>query len=75
MNGQELIELSTKLQQDLRAAQAKLVQLRAGVAALNLSDGEPKERCPECGILLARKFPLDDHLANVHGVEETEHRG
>lgn len=65
----ELLDLTARLQQDLRAATSKLVELRAWIAALPADEPATRHRCPECGLDRPTAAMLTDHLANVHGKE------
>lgn len=65
VSAEDVMELSHALQQDLRAATGKLVQLRSMLAALNLPTGE-ELTCRQCGIRCAGPKTLEDHERNVH---------
>lgn len=65
----DLWTLADAIQMDLRAATAKLVQLRAELAALDLPFEEP--RCPECGYRSALNMPsVREHRAEAHGIRQ-----
>ena len=71
---EELFRLIGYVQDDLRSCKAKLVSLRATLAAMNLPE-PPGAPCPVCGIDRKTPLMLEAHLANVHDVRpepETE---
>lgn len=55
-----------RLQMDLRAANSRLVELRAMVAALELPAGQ-RWSCPECGTRFASAWRTQEHRYNAHG--------
>jgi hypothetical protein len=61
----ELWRLADALQMDLRAASAKMVELRAQLAALDLPEAS-RVACPRCGIFFAGEHALAVHLYNMH---------
>jgi hypothetical protein len=65
VSDKDVMDLTHSLQQDLRAASAKLVQLRAMLASLPLPTPD-EMKCPRCGVRTAGPFTLRSHLANVH---------
>lgn len=61
----DLFQLIGFIQDDLRATQAKLVELRAHLSNLNLPAPQ-KHPCPVCGVDRPTNILLLEHLANVH---------
>lgn len=57
-------ELLDRMQMDMRAMNAKLTDLRARVAALNLVVDEPLH-CPHCGPWHRSAELLEEHLYSV----------
>lgn len=64
-NADDIMNLTHRLQQDLRDASTKLVQLRAILANSALPTAA-KTTCPRCNLALPKTITLTDHLANVH---------
>jgi hypothetical protein len=50
---------------DLRDINARIVELRAQVASLELPK-EPHTRCPLCGITFRHQRQVDEHTYNSH---------
>jgi hypothetical protein len=64
----DILELTHGVQQDLAAAQAKLVTIRSWLAQQpDMRREQSAYVCPRCGLDLAGPIRLADHLANVHG--------
>lgn len=59
-------------QQDLRAATAKLVAIRAFVAQIDIPE-QGKFRCPECDTTFQRSTDLAEHRYRVHAAELPAH--
>lgn len=58
-------QVADALQQDLRAADAKLVELRALLSRLAISPARP--RCPVCGYRSAMNLPsVAEHVEQHH---------
>lgn len=57
-------EVADSLQMDLRAANAKLVELRARLAAMDLPD-HVEHRC-DCGSSFRSRRELEEHLYTAH---------
>ena len=72
VTGKDLIELTHAIQQDIRAAATKFVELRAMIASLNLPEPELL-RCPICGVQVATVQILAEHADHVHAADEPEH--
>jgi hypothetical protein len=62
----EIWAVADALQMDLRAAAAKLVELRARLAALDLP-GKEATVCPTCGVSCAGPQTLAEHVYTSHG--------
>jgi hypothetical protein len=61
----EIWEVADALQQDLRAASAKLVELRSQLAAVNLTD--TRARCLVCGYRSSMNLPsVAEHVEIKH---------
>lgn len=69
---QDLLNVTARMQMDLRAAQAQLVALRASVAALDIPD-PTLVTCPECGLAHNSGNALAEHRYHLHGGPEPEH--
>jgi hypothetical protein len=66
----DVFKLLGYIQDDLRQTQAKLVEVRTQLAAMNLpNEAKAGLKCAECGIVRPTIELLNDHLANVHGIE------
>lgn len=64
--------IADSLQMDLRAASAKLVELRSRLAALDLPN--PNEsKCPVCGTLFRGPRSLAQHMYDSHGADLPPH--
>ena len=63
----DILNLSHGLQQDLAAAQAKLVTIRSWLAAQKLAARVFEHECPHDGYGFQTAGRLAEHLANVHG--------
>lgn len=61
----EIWEIADALQMDLRAASAKLVELRARLAGLDLPDPKTLD-CPVCGLRTKGPATLAEHLYVSH---------
>lgn len=61
----EIWAVADALQMDLRAASAKLVELRARISALDLPGPEQFE-CPKCGVRLSGPTSLAEHDYALH---------
>jgi hypothetical protein len=68
----ELLEITAKLQMDARAIQAKLTELRAHIATLDLPAKE-HITCPECGLTIRSRPRLAEHLFQTHAGPLPEH--
>lgn len=66
--GSDIFKLLGFIQDDLRKTQTRLVEVRALLAAQNLSD-PPRFPCPECGVERGNADALRDHLVLLHGKE------
>jgi uncharacterized C2H2 Zn-finger protein len=66
-------QLLDKLQMDNRAQAAKLVELRALVASLELPDGDGRVKCPLCGISFRSDRQIAEHVYNSHAGPVPEH--
>ena len=64
--------VADSLQMDLRAASAKLVELRAKLAGLDLPD-PTKLKCPHCELETRGERTLAEHLHNLHNGPIPEH--
>jgi hypothetical protein len=64
----DVFRLLGYIEDDLRGLHAKLTEVRAMLAAMNLPAPKPTS-CPEpgCGVELRPPTSLADHLRNVHG--------
>jgi hypothetical protein len=68
----DIWQLAHQIQMDLRAAQAKLVELRSQLANLNLPT--PTEvTCEPCGLKLRGPRTLAEHIHTSHGGPIPEH--
>lgn len=65
-------QVADSLQMDLRAATAKLVELRAKLAGLDLPEAA-FVCCPTCEVQLKGPRSLAEHLYNVHEGPEPDH--
>lgn len=61
----DIWQVADALQMDLRAATAKLVELRARLAALDLPTNNASA-CPTCGVKLRGPNTLAEHVYNSH---------
>ena len=61
----DIWQVADALQMDLRAAQAKLVELRARLAALDLP-GRNETVCPTCGLPFPGPQTLAEHRYTSH---------
>lgn len=62
----EIWKVADAIQMDLRAAQAKLTELRTQLAGLALPS--PSEvTCPECGLRARGPNTLAEHVYHAHG--------
>lgn len=68
----DIWQLSDKIQMDLRAAQAKIVEMRAMLAALDLPD-QSRLECPHCGLRFSGPLTLAEHRYQSHGGDVPEH--
>ncbi len=68
----ELWQLLDGIQQDIRAATSKLVQIRSLVASLNVVDKQ-RPACPDCGLSFAGRLPLAEHRYHAHNGPEPAH--
>lgn len=68
----ELWQVLDALQMDLRAASAKLVEVRARVSSLDLPDAT-NVPCPHCTRKLTGPRALAEHLYNLHDGPEPAH--
>lgn len=68
----EIWAVADALQMDLRAASAKLVQLRSKLAGLDLPEASSVE-CPKCQYKVAGPLMLAEHDYNVHDGPEPAH--
>jgi hypothetical protein len=60
-------QLADQLQMDLRAASAKLVELRAQLASIDLGDTNAgRVTCPTCTATFSGDRTLAEHAYNVH---------
>lgn len=63
----DVFKLIGYLQDDLRKTQARLVEIRALLASLNLPTPTSEHVCPKCAVDRRTADQLADHLVNVHG--------
>lgn len=68
----DIWQLADKIQMDLRAAQAKLVELRSMLAALDLPD-ETRTTCPRCELRFRGPNTLAEHLHTSHNGPVPQH--
>lgn len=70
----DIWKLLDAIQMDLRAASAKMVELRARVSALELGD-KHEVRCPHagCAIPFPGRLSLAEHLYTSHSGPVPEH--
>ena len=61
----DIWKVADAIQMDLGAAQAKMVQLRAKLAAVDLP-GKEQTTCPRCGAKLPGALTLAEHLYVSH---------
>lgn len=61
----DIWKVADAIQMDLRAASAKLVELRAMLAGMNLPD-PTSVTCPKCGLKLRGPRTLAEHLHVSH---------
>lgn len=61
----DIWQLADRLQMDLRAAQAKLVELRSMLATLDLPHAA-QLKCPTCGLPVRGPITLAEHIRNSH---------
>lgn len=64
----DILNLTTRMQQNLRAVQADLVTVRSYLAAQGAADRRYDHVCPwpHCQIGFLTADRLEEHLANVH---------
>lgn len=65
-------ELLDRLQMDSRAQAAKLVELRALVASLDLTEPS-RPKCPDCGTAFRSVRAVAEHRYNSHSGPVPEH--
>ena len=68
----DIWQVADALQMDLRAASAKLVELRARLSALDLP-GRNETACPVCGVPRPGPLSLAEHLYHSHDGPQPEH--
>lgn len=68
----DIWQVADALQMDLRAATAKLVELRARLAALDLPAGSGST-CPACGLKMRGPKTLAEHVYQSHAGPVPEH--
>ena len=66
-----MFQLLTYVQDDLRSCQAKLVELRAQIAAADIPD-KPQIAC-NCGLRFKSTARLAEHVYHTHGGVEPPH--
>ena len=54
-----------KMQMDIRDLAARMVELRATVAGLQLPEGE-KPECPVCGLVFSKRLWMETHWYQAH---------
>jgi hypothetical protein len=64
--------IADQIQMDLRAAQAKMVELRSQLASLDLPD-EKRLRCGTCGLPTRGPNSLAEHIYTSHDGPLPEH--
>jgi hypothetical protein len=70
---EDVFKLLGYIQDDLRQTQAKLVEVRTQLSAMDIpSRKRAGLACGVCGLVRATEDSLRDHLANVHGIEPKE---
>ncbi len=76
-NPREILELTHGLQQDLRAAQAKLTTIRSWLAAQPSAQPPRDHACPvpHCRVAFATAARLAEHVGNVHGDQTARKTG
>lgn len=75
VTGDDIFRVLGYVQDDLRGAQAKLVEVRAMLATLNLPSEQVAIRCPDplCAVVFKSERKLAEHLYQLHGGPEPEH--
>lgn len=68
----DIWKVADSLQMDLRAAQAKLIELRSMLAGLNFP-GPSSMRCGICGLASRGPRTLAEHVYTSHGGPLPEH--
>lgn len=62
----DVFRLIGYVEDDLRHVHAKLTEIRAMLASMNLP-APADTTCPECGIAVRAPTSLADHMWNTHG--------
>lgn len=60
-------QLLDQMQMDLRQLSARMVELRAHVASMNLDEHPSSFPCPDCGSAFVRLSTMQTHRYHHHG--------